>query len=403
MSVVDQQGRLFGSVNLFDIVAGVAVLTSLALGVVGYRLLRVPAAPTIESLTPSTLTAGPDLRIVVKGNNLLPFMRAFLQRNGKPAAVMHDLSKWSHFDNYALLNGAQVRWLVESQYLAEIRLPDDLLPGTYDLILYDQANIVAIREAAFVITPAPPKAVPVDDPLATVRVSGAFSGLSREAAASVKDGLKLPQGAGDPWGEILSTTAPAPDEARLDAGGEQSIIASMANRFQVRAELRARCAVSGFKCYLPNQVLLAPGSNVTVDIGGTRVLFVVSELLPDPPVRPKAATITIRFLGRPATLALVHANDKDVSPGDARLGAATITSTGSRGEVSTEITESLADGSVRTPERVGSLECTIQVPVLKMPTGWVYRGQAIKVGSAIVFQTDAYVVRGTITGMTNPR
>lgn len=402
MSVVDQEGRLFGRINLFDMVAGVALLVSLALGAVGYRLLRVPAAPTIESLTPSTLTAGPDLRMIVKGDNLLPFMRAFLQRTAKPAAVMHDLSPWTHFDNYALVNGAQVRWLIESQHLAEVRLPDGLLPGTYDLIVYDQANIVAIREAAFTITPAPVKPVAVDDPLATVRVRGAFSGMSREAAAALTGGLKLAQGSSEPWGEILSVSSPAPDEARIDAG-ERSIMASMANRWQVRAELRARCTVNGFKCYLPNMVLLASGSNITIDVNGRRLLFVVGELLSDTPERSRDTTVTIRFLGRPATLALVHANDRDVSPGDTRSGTATIVSLGSRGEMSTEITENLADGSVRTTDRVASLECTVRIPVLKMSTGWWYRGQAIKAGAPITFQTDAYVVRGTITSVTNPR
>jgi hypothetical protein len=402
VSVVDHEGRLFGRINLFDMVAGVAVLASLALGAVGYRLLRVPAAPTIDTLTPSTLTAGPDLRIIVTGDNLLPFMRAFLQRTAKPAAVMHDLSPWSHFDNYALANGTLVRWLIESQHLAEVRLPDGLLPGTYDLIIYDQANIVAIREAAFTITPAPVKQVAVDDPLAIVRVRGAFSGMSREAAASLTGGLKLSQGSGEPWGEILSVNSPAPDEARIDVG-ERSIIASMANQWQVRAELRARCTVSGFKCYLPNMVLLAPGSNITIDVNGKRVLFVVGELLSDAPERSRDATVTIRFLARPATLALVHANDQDVSPGDTRLGTATIVSAGSRGEMSTEITESLTDGSIRTTDRVASLECTVRIPVLKMPTGFWYRGQPIRAGAGLTFQTDAYVVRGTITSAPNPR
>lgn len=401
MSVVDQEGRLFGRINLFDLVAGIAVLATLALGAVGYRLLRVPTAPTIESLTPSTLAAGTDLRIVLKGDNLLPFMRAFLQRTTKPAAVMHDLSPWTHFDNYALLNGTMVRWLIESQHLAEIRLPDGLLPGTYDLVVYDQANIVAIREAAFTITPAPVKAVVVDDPVAIVRVRGAFGGMSREEAASLTSGLTLGPGA-EPWGEILSVTVPVPDEARIDAG-DHSIIAVIPNRWQVRAELRVRCRVNSFKCYLPNAVLLAPGSNATVDVASKRILFVVGEVLMDVQERPRDAMATIRFLARPATLALVHANDSDVSPGDLRLGAATIVSVGSRSEVSTEVTESFTDGSIRTTDRVASLECTVRVPVVKTSTGWAYRGQPIKAGAGIVFQTDAYVVKGTITSATNPR
>ncbi|MBI3402911.1 MAG: DUF4330 family protein [Acidobacteria bacterium] len=402
MAMIDQEGRLFGGVNLFDAVAGVVVLIMLALGVAGYRILRVPVAPTIATLTPSTVTAGPDIRIAVKGDNLLPYLRLYLQRTNKPSAVMHDLNPMTSFDNYALVNYTQARFLVESPQLAEIRLPDNLLPGTYDFILQNEANIVAVREAAVVVNPPPPPPPRAGDPKAVVRVRGAFTNLTKEVAAKLAAGARLPGGSAESWGEILSVKPPAPAEVRLDAG-EKSIVSRMTNRWQVGAELRARCDVDGFKCYLPGGALLAPGKNVQADAGGTPVIFVVSEIAPDEPERAVNASVTIRLQDRPEVLALIREQDADVSPGGDRDSPARIVALGRRSERTSELNESLIDGTVRGPEKVGVLECTLRVPVTKVAGGWSYRSQVIKAGAAIVFQTDAYVVRGTITSVTVPR
>lgn len=271
MAIVDQDGRVFGRFNLFDAAIAAILLAMVALSVVGYRLLRAPLAPRIATVTPMTLKAGPDLRIVVNGENLLPYMRVFVQRTAKPAAVMHDIDPGSHFDNYVLANGAQARFLVESTELAEVRLPDGLLPGAYDLVLYNEANIVAVRQAAFTV-------------------------------------------------------------------------------FETQRE-------------------------VTV------------------------ATVSLRFIGRPEVLALAHQGDVDVSPGEDRDGPATISAILRRAEMTGEITENLFDGNVRGPQKVGMLECRVRMPVVKMATGWWYRAQPIKAGAGLVFQTDRYVMRGTIVSV----
>ncbi|MBI3491703.1 MAG: DUF4330 family protein [Acidobacteria bacterium] len=399
MAIVDREGRFFGRLNLFDASAIVVVLAIAALTVVGYRLLRVPIAPTIVTLTPSTLTAGPDLRVVVKGENLLPYLHVYLQRTAQPNAVMHDISPMAHFDGYVLVNFAQARFLVESPTLAEIRLPDDLLPGTYDLVIYNETNIVAVRQAALIVNPAsPPKPTHSSDPEAVVRIRGAFSGLSREAATTLAGGTKLPGGTQDPWGEILSVKAPAPDEARLDFGAT-AVMAKMANRWQVRAELRVRCTVNASKCYLPNGGLLQPGGNVTIDVGGKALAFVVAEVLPGEPQALTTVNATVRFVGRTSVLAMVHAQDVDLSPGDDRDVAATIVSVERLAEMTSELNENLVDGSIRGQEKVGALECVVRIPVTRVATGWWYRGQSIKAGAAITFQTDQYTVRGAIENL----
>ncbi len=171
-------------------------------------------------------------------------------------------------DNYALVNGVQAKFLVENQTLAEVRLPDGLLAGTYDLILNNEANIVAVRRLAFTVAEA------------------------RK--------------------EVMTATVPA------------------------------------------------------------------------------------RFVARPDVIALVHEQDADVSPAAEGEGAARIVSIQRRSEMTGELTENLTDGTIRGTQRVGVLECVVQMPVMKTPTGWTYRAQAIKAGAVITFQTVGYVVRGTI-------
>ncbi|MBZ5559457.1 MAG: DUF4330 domain-containing protein [Acidobacteriia bacterium] len=400
MALVDSDGRLFGRLNLFDAVAGVVVLIMLALGAVGYRLLRVPALPTITTLTPSTLVSGPDLRIAVQGDNFLPYQRAYLQRTKRPNAVMHDLNPMTSFDNYALVNYSAVRFLVESPQQAEIRLPDDLKPGTYDLVFQNEANVVGVREAAITITPAPPaKPTRAPGPEAVVRVKGAFRDLTKEMAGQLTAGLKLPHGASEPWGEILSVKPAVPDEARLEFG-DRSVIATMATRWQVPAELRVQCTVSGAQCYLPDTVLVEPGHNTSIDALGRPLPFSVTDLLPVVQERRTLANATIRLLGRADVVDMVHEHDADLSPGGDRDDPAKITAVLKRGEISSDLVPNPPEGIIRSVDTIAFLDCAAVFPVSRAPTGWWYRGQPIKAGASITFQTDTYIVRGVITSAT---
>jgi hypothetical protein len=268
VAIVDSEGRVFGRLNVFDAAAVAVLVAMVALTVAGYRLFRLPVPPRIEAVTPAGLTSGSDLRVTIKGEGLLPYWRAYVQRAAESPGVSLDAGAMTRTDNYALVNGVQAKFLVESQTLAEVRLPDGLLPGTYDLILNNEANIVAVRRLAFTVS-----------------------------------------------------------EAR---------------------------------------------THVTT------------------------ATVPVRFVARPDVIALVREQDVDVSPPAEGEGAAKIVSIQRRSEMTGEFTENLTDGTIRGTQRVGVLECVLQMPVMKTPTGWTYRAQAIKAGAGITFQTDGYVVRGTI-------
>jgi hypothetical protein len=149
MAIIDAEGRLLGRVNVFDAAAAVVVAAIAALAYVGYGLLRMPEPPRITDVTPSTLTAGAGLRVGIRGDNLLPYLRVFVQRTGESKTVMHETTK--DFDSYTLMNYARGALFIESPDLAEVRLPDGLLPGTYDFVLHDESKIVYVRPAAVTI------------------------------------------------------------------------------------------------------------------------------------------------------------------------------------------------------------------------------------------------------------
>ena len=399
MTIVDQDGRLFGRMNVFDAALLLLLVAMGVMGAVGFTLLRVPAAPVITVVAPATQTAGPGLRVTLQGQNLLPFLRAFLQRTGQPAAAMTRPAQATSIDSYTLVNQARVPFLVESPVLAEIRLPDGLVPGTYDLILHDDNKIVALRLSAFTIAPAPVVVKASTEPEGTVRVSGAFTGLQSDSAVAITVGTKVPYGASDPWGEILSVKPKVPDSGRVNFEGGRLMV-EMRNRWQVPAVLRLVCTVTRFKCWLPNEVVVEPGANLSIGVAGAAVNFAVTDVTTDPPQAVTTLTMTVRFLTRPELAALPREQDADISPGGDRARPARIHAIQRRGEMTGPFAEPLADGSIQVPESIAVLECTVQVPVVFTETGWQYRSQAIKAGAPITFQTDQYIMRGVIRNVT---
>src|SRR4051812_44313456 len=114
MPVIDERGRLFGRINLIDalVIAAGGVLLPGPDG--AYVLFRTPS-PTITSVEPSTLTQAPVLSIVVHGTNMRPYLRARVGTTFTP-------------------------FLIEAPGVAEVKLPANLPPGTYDLVLFDEAQ-----------------------------------------------------------------------------------------------------------------------------------------------------------------------------------------------------------------------------------------------------------------------
>ena len=113
MTVIDENGRIFGKVNLIDLLV-VSTLVGLIPLIYGAFLLFRTPDPQLQSVTPSQLVLEETRSIRIIGANLRTNLRVRIGTANTEA------------------------FLVESQTAAEVRLPGDLLPGTYDVVLLDQ-------------------------------------------------------------------------------------------------------------------------------------------------------------------------------------------------------------------------------------------------------------------------
>jgi Domain of unknown function (DUF4330) len=279
MAFIDERGRVFGRVNVFDLAALAAVATAIALAIVGYRLLRVPLPPRVTDVSPSSFTSGPLLRMTVKGENLLPYMHVYLQRTGEATKVMYDSTQWQKVDSYTLANAARTAFRVESPTLAEVEVPDILLPGTYDMVFYDETKVVGVARAAFAVAPAPKLKVESRYRETLLRVSGAFIGMNHDDAAAVKAGAKIPPGAEEPWGEVLSVGMAQRDTATVETG-RGPIDVGVLDKWRVPAEIRFRCVATQGKCFSMEMPLLV-GDTLNLQVDGAVRNFLIDKVTAD--------------------------------------------------------------------------------------------------------------------------
>lgn len=146
MPLIDSRGRLLGRLNLIDASVLLFLLALVPIGVVTYRVFRVPN-PQISSVSPETLLPGSSRRIRLTGTNFRPYLRITFNKTGEAMALVD-----SNPDS------TEGRLLVETPTLVEAQVPE-LSPGTYDLHLFDEGQQVAQRLNAFTITAGPPVTV----------------------------------------------------------------------------------------------------------------------------------------------------------------------------------------------------------------------------------------------------
>lgn len=242
--VIDDQGRIFGRVNLIDAAAVLVLFLLVPVGYGAWAFFRIPS-PEIVALSPSVLPPGKDLRVQLQGKNLRPFLRAQI---GSQSAVL----------------------LIQSPTLGEVILPE-LELGSYELVLFDESQEVARRPGALTIErPAPPPAVSMAD----VRLFGSFTGLDRALVAT----LSTIKGAGQSaWGEIITLESPQPDYIRLN--GRAGLVSSRTDKLRVDALIRIRCAVASGSCRVGDTVV-APGAVVSIPEKGIALKFEVAEIYP---------------------------------------------------------------------------------------------------------------------------
>ena len=128
MAILDDQGRLFGRVNLIDAAVALFVLALLPLAYGSWVLFR-PRPPVIEEVTASVLANQPKQHIEVRGQNLRPFFRASV-------------------------GGMAATFLYASPDRAQVELPP-LAPGTYYLAFWDDSKEIVRLPDAVTVRPVP--------------------------------------------------------------------------------------------------------------------------------------------------------------------------------------------------------------------------------------------------------
>ena len=407
MALIDERGRVLGRVNLIDAGVGVLVI-ALATGVyVGYRLLRLPAAPVVVKVEPEVQPGGDGRRLALRGRNFLPFMRVFIQRAGNSATAIHELhpeQATARIDQYTLVNGTQAQLFVESPQVAEVRLPKEMGVGVYDLVFYNETQQVGLKEAAFRLTePPPPPPPPPSAPRASVRVYGAFVAIDSAHPPRLEAGQALPSGQAESWAHVLEVQPPRPETA-LVRSPTSDFPARVEGRMQVPAVLRLKCVVTGLLCNTPGGNV-SVGNPFSIQVGDRTLQFIVDDMGPDAVEVVRQAIVEVRFFTKVEIANLVRPNDTDRSklPANSRYRrAAVLQSRGAANEFQSTVGLALAENaqSLQIQDKGVAFNAKLSMPLMELPTGWYYRGQPIKAGANIQFETVDYTVRGMVLGMT---
>lgn len=155
MSVIDDRGRVLGRINAVDAAAVVVLGALAALAYSGYRVFALPPPPEVTIVEPPSLREGQSIPLRLGGRHFLPLLRLFVRRSGSSPALAHDPFVHKPGDAFTLVNTTRAPWDVESPDVALLHVPDDLTPGSYDLLFFNETREVARRTAAFTVTPGP--------------------------------------------------------------------------------------------------------------------------------------------------------------------------------------------------------------------------------------------------------
>jgi hypothetical protein len=393
MTLLDGRGRLLGRFNVVDAAAAIVVVAAGVALYSGYRVLLMPGGPHIAAVEPSSQPAVNGARLKLHGRDFLPYHRVFVKRSGDTAQFVHEGE--TPVDVYTLPNHTQAQLLVEDPSTAEIRLPDRMGPGTYDLMFYNETREVSSRRAAFtLISAAPP---PAPSPSAWVRADGTFGRLVDRDVALLTSGARLATDDAHESLDIVTVDRPQPEVARVGAGSG-AVPAALEGRLQVPATVRVRCSVTQTGCTIGGAVVAA-GSNLPARLGEHRYVFVVNDVSPDLPDVVRDADVGVRFVLRQAEAAAMKTGDLDAADAVAARHprrAATLASIGARRDVTQRTLLNVTWPQRWIEEPAATVDAVLRVPLTQIDGVWLYKGQAIKSGGTIAFETPTYKTRAWV-------
>ena len=336
MTIVDQQGRVFGRVNLVDAAVIAFVIVLIPIGYAAYLLFR-PSRPVIDSVTRVEVTreerrvaGGLQLtaKLKVKGSGFNPLLRA---RIGGLEAV---------------------GFVFENPNSADV-LVGIVPPGRHDLVLYDGIHEVArAREAVEVTNISAPR----------VRAFGWLTRLSPSDAPNLKAGFASEAQAPNAF-EIVTAGPTQPARARIGSKTQAADIL-LDGQVERAAEILVRCDFpSTESCRLSGEDLTPLPMMATLPGGFS---FQIEEVAPA--AEPARATVRVQFEGPlPVTI-----GDRD-----ALLGSRTAEVTGVSGST-----------------------VTLRLGADQSRDGWRYRGRLLAPGAPFELRTDRYAASGRVISVS---
>ncbi len=341
MAIVDQQGRLFGRLNLLDAIVALLVLGLIPLSYGAYLLFRTPL-PVLTRVTPAELTIGPKMRFSVHGQDLKPYLRISIGATQGQSFLFKDTTE------------------------AEIEVRG-MAPGVYDVVLYDHAQERSRLPKALTIHPS---ALPD----AQVIVAGMFGNLKPEQVSGLAVGLVI-----DGVGQVVAVGKAVPHVARIFSS-PQYVEVPVPNALMVPVIMRMGCwvrAEQGQPECVANSVGLHP-------LGPLGLLFLPTPMGTLPfqvgqvrGIQPLVSLdITVRFTGALEALAQLKVGDRDLGevPNELSIGGTVTGVTGG--------------GSSR--------DARLTVQGQQGTSGWIYANSPLRIGSSFTLRTPGYQLTGTV-------
>jgi hypothetical protein len=348
MAIVDDQGRLFGRMNLLDAVLVVLLAGVLPLTYAAYALFRQPL-PALTSVEPASLVVGPNLRVKIRGQNLRPFLRV-------------------SFGDHQGLN-----FLFNNSTEAEVELRD-MPPGTYDVVLYDYTQERARLSKAFTIAPSP---LPANQ----VLVVGMLGNLTAEQASKVVAGLEIPG-----VGTVVEVSTPRP-ELRKALAGYAVVEIPVEHAVRVPVTLRAGCEVRASQG-IPQCVVAGIGLQATMMLilptPFGALPFQVDQVLGTVPLERLRAVV--RFNTTSSLVDQITVADIDVGVSTNELAATAVVVQ--------------APPSRRVSDQTSERDVTLTIRAQRLETGLMYGLTPLRAGSAFLLRTKTYELQGTVMQLT---
>lgn len=344
MAMVDEQGRLFGRLNLVDAIVALVLVGLIPLAYASYLLFRAPL-PTLTRVEPVTLTYSPEMRLTVRGTDFRPYMRISV---GNVQA-----------QNFLFNDTTEAR--VDLQAIP---------PGVYDVVLYDYAQERSRLPRALTIEPS----VLPDAQMIAV---GMFGNVKPEQTSQIAVGMVVP-GVGD----VIAAGRPVPQVTRVFSR-PGTVEIPVQNAQMVPAALRLGCYVrsaQGQPECVGAGVSLQPTTLLFLETPLGTLPFQIDQVRGLQPIEP--VRVTVRFSGHSNVLAQVRRGDVDL------------------GDASNELSANGTVDSVAGSGESGSRDVTLVLQGQRGTGSWTYQSAPLRLGGAFALRTPLYELHGTVIALS---